>query len=129
MAGYKNSTKFYNVDGIGTSDYTCRKFVSGKLARKVDGKEKSSFYIMKIVDMWGNAKPLHKSPMTNYKAYMQFQEIVENNPQALKKGTYKLNQDGTLPKALLSALGTDTIAKLDGVSTLSALDKSMAGWK
>jgi hypothetical protein len=59
---------------------------------------------------------------------MQFQELVLNNPQALKKGTYKLNADGTLSKALITALGTDKIAKVDGVSTLAKLDAEMKEW-
>jgi len=124
---YKAVNKHYDVMGVGESDYTAFKIVTGKNARKVDGKEKASYYICKIVDDF-SSKPLHKEPLTNYKAYMQFQELVLNNPQALKKGTYKLNADGTLSKALITALGTDKIAKVDGVSTLAKLDAEMKEW-
>ena len=124
MAGYKNSNKDYDIDGIGESDFFGIKRVSGKLSR--DGK--SAFYICKNVDDMGNRKLLHKTPLTNYNAYMQFKDIVLNNPQALKKGTYKLNKDGTLPNALVKALGTNTIAKLDGVRTIAETKAEMKSW-
>ena len=124
MAGYKNNNKDYDIDGIGESDYFGIKRVHGKLSR--DGK--SAFYICKIVDGFGNRKVLHKEPLTNYNAYMQFKSLVLNNPQALKKGTYKLNQDGTLSKALIKALGTNVIAKLDGVPTIAETKAEMKSW-
>lgn len=124
MAGYKNNNKDYDIDGIGESNYFGIKRVSGKLSR--DGK--SAFYVCKIVDEAGNRKLLHDTPLTNYNAYMQFKDIVLNNPQALKKGTYKLNKDGTLPKALVKALGTNTIAKLDGVRTIAETKAEMKSW-
>jgi len=124
MAGYKNTNKDYDTNGVGETDYMGIKRVTGKLSR--DGK--SAFYICKLVDEVGNRKMLHKEPLTNYNAYMQFKDIVLNNPQALKKGTYKLNQDGTLSKALLKALGTNVIAKLDGVSTVAETKATQKSW-
>ena len=124
MAGYKNTNKDYDTNGVGETDYMGIKRVTGKLSR--DGK--SAFYICKIVDGFGNRKVLHKEPLTNYNAYMQFKSLVLNNPQALKKGTYKLNQDGTLSKALIKALGTDTIAKLDGVPSIKETKAEMKSW-
>ena len=79
MAGYKNNDKDYDINGIGESDYFGIKRVSGKLSR--DGK--SAFYICKLVDEFGNRKVLHKEPLSNYNAYMQFKSLVLNNPQAL----------------------------------------------
>jgi len=123
MAGYKNNNKDYDIDGIG--EWLLRyQESSGKLSR--DGK--SAFYICKMVDDMGNRKILHKEPLTNYNAYMQFKSLVLNNPQALKKGTYKLNADGTLSKALIKALGTNTIAKLDGVPTIAETKAEMKSW-
>jgi len=124
MAGYKNNDKDYDINGIGETDYMGIKRVTGKLSR--DGK--SAFYICKIVDGFGNRKVLHKEPLTNYNAYMQFKSLVLNNPQALKNGTYRLNQDGTLSKALIKALGTDTIAKLDGVPSIKETKAEMKSW-
>ena len=124
MAGYKNNDKDYDINGIGETDYMGIKRVSGKLSR--DGK--SAFYICKLVDEFGNRKVLHKEPLSNYNAYMQFKSLVLNNPQALKKGTYKLNQDGTLSKALIKALGTNVIAKLDGVPTIAETKAEMKSW-
>ena len=90
---------------------------------------KSAFFVMKETDSMGNGKPLHKEPLTHYPAYMQFQALVVNNPDALKKGKFKLTSTGTLPKALVQILGTDKVAKeIEGVPTLAECKKQMASW-
>ena len=109
----------------GTSYYGVK--LVGKDSPREDGK--SAFFIMQQTDVFGNGKRIHNKPLTHYPAYMQFQQLVLNNPSALKKGKYKLTSTGTLPKALVDILGTDKIAKeISGVPTLAECKDIMKSW-
>jgi hypothetical protein len=61
---------------------------------------------------------------------MQFQDILSECPTILKKGEFKLTKQGRLPKALLDALGKDTIAKAtkNKVRTLALCEEEMKSW-
>ena len=91
----------------GTSYYGVK--LVGKDSPRDDGK--SAFFIMQQTDVFGNGKRIHNKPLTHYPAYMQFQQLVLNNPSALKKGKYKLTSTGTLPKALVEISGVPTLAE------------------
>ena len=89
----------------------------------------NSFYIMQLGKTAFDTKPLHKESLTDYKAYMQFKSIVVDNPEVLKKGKFKLNSNGTLPKALLDILGTDKISKeIAGVPTRAECQAEQDSW-
>ena len=110
-----NNTSFYGVKLV------------GKDSPREEGK--SAFFIMQRTDVFGNGKKLHEKPLTHYPAIMQFKQIIANNPDALKKGKYKLNANGTIPKALIDLLGTDKVAKeIDGVMTLAQCKEEMKSW-
>ena len=73
---------------------------------------------------------LQQIPSGSYKAIMQFQDILSECPTILKKGEFKLTKQGRLPKALLDALGKDTIAKAtkNKVRTLALCEEEMKSW-
>jgi hypothetical protein len=77
-----------------------------------------------------NMSTVQQIPSGSYPALMQFMDILTNCPTILKKGEYKINAKGQLPKALLDALGTDKISKATNgkVGTLAQQKEIQKGW-
>lgn len=73
---------------------------------------------------------LQQIPSGSYQAIMQFMDILDNAPQLLKKGKFKLTAKGQLPKALLDELGKDIINETTNgkVRTLQEIKDTMNSW-
>jgi hypothetical protein len=118
--------KTYDRGGIEGTRYFGIK-LTGVNSTKSNGA--NSFYIMQLGKTPFDTKPMHKESLTDYKAYMQFKSIVVDNPEVLKKGKFKLNSNGTLPKSLLDLLGTDKISKeIAGVPTRAECQAIQDSW-
>jgi hypothetical protein len=119
MSNYVNKEK--NYDPIGSSGY-----FGIKRLNIPERKGKSSFYIVKMNDFW-NAKsnsigsPIHTEPLKNYTAIMQFEFLLENKD-------FQLNKNGTMPKELVSMMGTNQLAReFAGVPTLDQIKEIQSG--
>ena len=120
---YIKVDKVYDIMGLGNTN-----FVGWKLtgANSIHKDDKNSYHIT-----------VRKSPfefkevgvIKSYQAYQQFKDICENAPETFKKGKFKLNKNGTLPKELLSILGTNQVAKeISGVRNLAEVKATMDSW-
>ena len=120
---YIKVDKVYDIMGLGNTN-----FVGWKLtgANSIHKDDKNSYHIT-----------VRKSPfefkevgvIKSYQAYQQFIDICNNAPETFKKGKFKLNKNGTLPKELLSLLGTNNICKeISGVRNLAEVKATMDSW-
>mgnify|MGYP003114857677 FL=1 len=120
MSNYVNKEK--NYDPIGSSGYFGVKRLSIP-----SRKGQSSFYLVKMNDFWSSKSNsvgtvINQEPLTNYDCIIQFEALVNN-----KK--FQLNKNGTMPKELVSMMGTNELAReFEGVPSLDQIKEIKSGW-
>ena len=120
---YIKVDKVYDIMGLGNTN-----FVGWKLtgANSIHKDDKNSYHICVRKDKFDFKEV---GTLISYQAYQQFKDICENAPETFKKGKFKLNKNGTLPKELLSLLGTNNICKeISGVRNLAEVKATMDSW-
>lgn len=121
---YTKRDQMYDLGGIGNTNFVGMK-LTGSNSVKEDGTNSYHILVRKTPFTFTKA---HEGTLRSYQAYKQFKDICENNPQVLKKGKYKLNAKGQIPKALIDLLGTNKASEIEGVRNLAEIKAEMDSW-